>query len=202
MVASQRSGCTVVVVAPTGALKKRGISQVIFKPTELHGACVIEPQRHEDFRGHFARVYCEREFLAHGLETRIAQCSISFNRRRGTLRGLHYQLAPFAEVKLVRCNRGAIFDVIVDLRPESPTFKKHFVAELNEDNGNMLYIPHGFAHGFQTLADNTEVFYQMSQFYSAEHARGVRWNDRAFGIHWPDADRIILERDQSYSDFA
>jgi dTDP-4-dehydrorhamnose 3,5-epimerase len=175
---------------------------VKFRPTELPGAYVIELEKHEDPRGHFARVYCEREFAAHQLEARIVQCSVSFNRRKGTLRGLHYQLAPFAEVKVVRCNRGAILDVIVDLRTESPTFKKHFAVELNEENGSLLYIPKGFAHGFQTLADNTEVFYQMSQFYSPEHARGVRWNDPAFGIRWPDADRTILERDQSYPDFA
>jgi dTDP-4-dehydrorhamnose 3,5-epimerase len=115
---------------------------------------------------------------------------------------MHYQLAPFEEVKVVRCNRGSIYDVIIDLRPESPSYKKWFAAQLDEENGNMLYIPRGFAHGFQTLADDTEVYYQMSQVFSPEHARGVRWNDPAFSIAWPDAYRIILDRDQNYPDFA
>ena len=175
---------------------------MIFQPINLPGAFVIEPERHEDFRGYFARTFCEEEFAAHGLETRIAQCSVSFNRRKGTLRGMHYQVAPFEEVKLVRCNRGAIHDVIVDLRQGSPAFKKHFAIELNEGNGRMLYIPAGFAHGFQTLADNTEIFYQMSQPYSPEHNRGVRWNDSAFSISWPEDERTILKRDQDYPDFA
>jgi dTDP-4-dehydrorhamnose 3,5-epimerase len=175
---------------------------VIFKPTELQGAYVIEPERFQDLRGYFARTFCEKEFAAHGLETRIAQCSISFNRKRGTLRGMHYQLAPFEEVKLVRCNRGAILDVIIDLRRGSASFKEHIAVRLDEQNGRMLYVPIGFAHGFQTLEDDTEVFYQMSQAYSAEHARGVRWNDPTFGIRWPDDDRTILERDQNYPNFA
>jgi dTDP-4-dehydrorhamnose 3,5-epimerase len=174
---------------------------VIFRPTQLAGAYIIEQERHEDFRGHFARTFCEREFAAHQLETRVAQCSVSFNHRKGTLRGMHYQAVPFEEVKVVRCNRGAIYDVIIDLRRESPTFKQYFALELDEHAGSMLYIPVGFAHGFQTLSDDTEVFYQMSQFYSAEHARGVRWNDPAFGIRWPDDERTILGRDQHYPDF-
>jgi dTDP-4-dehydrorhamnose 3,5-epimerase len=175
---------------------------VIFKPTDLPGAYVIEPERKEDFRGYFARTFCEKEFAARNLETRVVQCSVSFSRRKGTLRGMHYQASPFEEVKFVRCHRGAIYDVIVDLRPESPTFKQYFALELDEHNGTMLYIPGGFAHGFQTLTDDAEVFYQMSQFYSAHHARGVRWNDPAFGIRWPDDERTILERDQNYPDFA
>jgi len=175
---------------------------LIFEPTILPGAYVIEPERYEDFRGSFTRVFCQKEFAAAGLEARIAQCNVSFNRRKGTLRGMHYQEAPYQEVKLVRCNRGSVYDVIVDLRRESPTFKRHFALELNEQNGTALYIPTGVAHGFQTLVDDTELSYQMSQFYSVEHARGVRWNDPAFGISWPPDDRTILERDQSYPDFS
>lgn len=175
---------------------------MIFKPTTLSGAYVIAPERHEDSRGHFARTFCAREFAERGLETRIEQCSVSFNLRKGTLRGMHYQAHPFEEVKVVRCNRGAIYDVIIDLRSGSPSFKKHFAIELDENNGEALYIPVGFAHGFQTLSDRTEVFYQMSCSYSAEHARGVRWDDPAFGISWPPDDRTILERDRSYPDFA
>jgi dTDP-4-dehydrorhamnose 3,5-epimerase len=174
---------------------------VIFKPTELPGAYVIEQERHEDSRGHFARTFCEAEFKASGLDTRIVQCSVSFNRRKGTLRGMHYQVPPFEELKLVRCNRGAIYDVIIDLRRDSPTFKKHFAVELDEQNGRMVYVPAGFAHGFQTLEDETEVSYQMSQVYSAEHSRGVRWDDPAFGIRWPDENRTILDRDRNYPDF-
>lgn len=174
---------------------------MIFRPTELPGAYVIEPERHEDVRGYFARTFCEKEFAARGLETRVVQCSVSFNRRRGTVRGMHYQAAPFEEVKLVRCSRGAIYDVIIDLRQDSPTFKKHFAVQLDEQNGKTVYVPGGLAHGFQTLEDDTEVFYQMSQIYSAGHARGVRWNDRAFGIHWPEADSTIVDRDRSYPDF-
>ncbi len=174
---------------------------MIFKPANLRGAYVIEPERRVDFRGYFARTFCEKEFAALGLETRIAQCSVSFSQRKGTLRGMHYQLAPFEEVKVVRCLRGAIFDVIIDLRPESSTFKRYFAAELNDRNGNALYVPIGFAHGFQTLTDNTEVFYQMSQYYSESHARGVRWNDPTFAIAWPKDKRTILKRDQDYPDF-
>jgi len=174
---------------------------VIFKPTNFRGAYVIEPERRADFRGYLARTYCEKEFAALGLETHIAQCSVSFNQRKGTLRGMHYQVAPFEEVKVVRCIRGAIYDVIIDLRPSSSTFKKHFAVELDERNGNALYVPAGFAHGFQTLAGNSEVFYQMSQYYSESHARGVRWNDPAFAIPWPEDARTILERDENYTDF-
>lgn len=174
---------------------------MIFKPADLRGAYVIEPERRDDFRGYFTRTFCEKEFASLGLETRIAQCSVSFSQRKGTLRGMHYQLSPFEEVKVVRCVRGAIFDVIIDLRRDSSTFKKHFAAELNERNGNALYIPAGFAHGFQTLTDNAEVFYQMSQYHSEGHARGVRWNDPAFAIFWPDDERTILERDKNYPDF-
>jgi dTDP-4-dehydrorhamnose 3,5-epimerase len=131
----------------------------------------------------------------------VAQCNVSFNKRKGTLRGMHFQAAPFAEAKLVRCTSGSIYDVIIDLRPFSPTFKQNFAVELSAKNRKMLYIPEEFAHGFQTLEDDTEVFYQMSQSYSAEHARGVRWNDPAFGIEWPAGGRIIIDRDQEYPDF-
>lgn len=174
---------------------------MIFRPTSLQGAYMIEPERTEDNRGYFARTFCEKEFGSRGLETHVAQCSVSFNRRKGTLRGMHYQVTPFEEVKLVRCVRGAIYDVIIDLRRDSSTFKKHLSVELDERNGKALYVPAGFAHGFQTLADDSEVFYQMSQFYSAKHARGVRWNDPAFAIPWPQDMRTILERDQNYPDF-
>jgi dTDP-4-dehydrorhamnose 3,5-epimerase len=174
---------------------------VIFTPTPLAGAFIVEPEPREDARGLFARTWCRRELEAHGLETRIAQCSTSFNKRKGTLRGMHYQAAPLAETKLVRCTRGAMFDVIIDLRPDSPTFTRHTAVTLSAENRTALYVPVGFAHGFQTLEDDTEVFYQISEFYSAEHARGVRWDDPAFGIAWPDDERIITERDRSYPDF-
>ena len=174
---------------------------MIFTETPLPGALVIEPEPREDSRGLFARTWCRREFEAHGLETRIAQCSTSLNKKKGTLRGMHYQLAPFAETKVIRCTRGSIYDVIVDLREDSATFTRYFGLVLTADNRKALYAPVGFAHGFQTLEDDTEVLYQISEFYSAEHARGVRWNDPAFAIQWPDDDRIILDRDQSYPDF-
>jgi len=175
---------------------------VIFTETRLKKAFVIEPERREDDRGYFARTFCRREFEAHGLNPHVEQCNISFNRRKGTLRGMHFQAAPYEEAKLVRCIRGAIYDVIIDLRPESPEFKRHVAVTLSAENGKMLYVPEGFAHGFQTLEDNTEVFYLMSRPYAAECARGVRWNDPAFGIEWPPAQRIILERDQRYPDFS
>ena len=174
---------------------------MIFTETKLAGAFVIELERHADERGFFARTFCQQEFEAHGLNARVAQCNVSFNKRKGTLRGMHYQAAPFAEAKLVRCTAGSIYDVIIDLRPGSATFKRHFAVELSAENHRMLYIPEDFAHGFQTLEDDTEVFYQMAQRYSAEHARGVRWNDPAFGIEWPKGERIIIERDQNYPDF-
>jgi dTDP-4-dehydrorhamnose 3,5-epimerase len=162
---------------------------------------VIDLEKFTDERGFFARTYCEREFNSHKLNSRFVQCNTSFNKLKGTLRGMHFQEAQHGEVKLIRCTRGAIYDVIIDLRPESATFKKYFAAVLSAENGRMLYVPQRFAHGFQTLEDNTEIFYQMSQFYAPEHARGVRWNDPAFGIEWPEGERIILDRDQSYGDF-
>jgi len=175
---------------------------MIFLDTELTGAFVIEPEPICDERGFFARLWCQREFEARGLETRFVQSSISFNRRAGTLRGLHYQARPFEEVKIVRCTSGAIFDAVVDLSPASPTFGKHYSVVLSASNRRMLYVPRGFAHGFQTLEDDTEVTYQMSEFYHPEVARGVRWNDAAFGIDWPQVlHRTITPRDNTYPDF-
>jgi dTDP-4-dehydrorhamnose 3,5-epimerase len=174
---------------------------MIFAETPLKGAYVIDPERLADERGFFARTWCRREFEANGLSPGLAQCNISFNHKRGTLRGMHYQVVPQAEAKLVRCTAGAIHDVIVDLRAGSATLKQWFAVELSAENRRMLYIPEGLAHGFLTLADATEVFYQMSEFYSPECARGVRWNDLAFGIRWPFEASIISERDRTYPDF-
>lgn len=175
---------------------------MIFTETPLKGAYVIDPERLADERGFFARTWCRREFEAHGLDTAFAQCSVSFNRKMGTLRGMHYQAAPHAEQKLVRCTAGIIYDVIVDLRPGSETFRNWFAVELSADNRRMLYIPEGLAHGFLTLADDTEVFYQISEYYVQESARGVRWNDPAFAISWPVHPRIVSQRDSTYADFA
>lgn len=174
---------------------------VIFRETALKGAFVIEPERKEDDRGFFARTWCAEEFASRGLNPRLVQCSISYNKKRGTLRGMHYQVAPFEEAKLVRCTRGAIFDVIIDLRLASATYAKHVSVVLSEANRHMLYIPEGMAHGFQTMEDETEVFYQMSQMFHPESARGVRWDDPSFGIEWPPADRIISVRDRQYAAF-
>jgi dTDP-4-dehydrorhamnose 3,5-epimerase len=174
---------------------------VIFTPTPLAGAFVIEPEPIPDARGLFARTWCQRELEGRGLESRLAQCSTSFNKRKGTLRGMHYQVAPFAETKIVRCTRGSMYDVIIDLRPESPTFTRHFGAVLTADNRKAMYIPTGFAHGFQTLEDDTEALYQISEFYSPDHSRGVRWDDPAFGIAWPPDERMLSERDRGYPDF-
>ena len=166
-----------------------------FLPTGLDGLHVVDIERHCDMRGFFARTWCEREFETAGLETRLVQCSVSFNTRRGTLRGMHFQVAPSEEVKLVRCTSGVIHDVVIDVRPESPTYLQHFAVELSAENRRALYIPGGFAHGFQTLADNTEVLYQMSEFFAPECARGIRWNDPRFSIEWPIADPIIIDRE-------
>lgn len=174
---------------------------MIFKETKLKGAYVIEPERLEDERGFFARTFCKEEFKANGLNPCVAQCNISFNRKKGTLRGMHYQVAPHEETKLVRCTRGAIYDVIIDLRLQSPTFKQWVAVELTEKNHKMLYIPEGFAHGFQTLVDNTEVFYQMSEFYHPVCSKGVRWNDPVFGIEWIYTEAVISMKDQNYPNF-
>jgi len=171
-----------------------------FIETRLKGAFIIEPERLEDERGFFARTFCHEEFEAHGLNHIFMQCNISYNKHKGTLRGMHYQVAPMAEAKLVRCTRGAIYDVIIDLRPESPTYCQWLAEELNAENSKMVYIPEGFAHGFQTLEDDTEVFYQMSEFYSPEHARGVRWDDLVFGIEWPEVEnQVVSKKDSNYS---
>lgn len=170
-----------------------------FAPTPLAGAFLVELERLADERGFFARSYCEDEFRRHGLPPALAQCNVSWNRRRGTLRGLHYQAAPHEEAKLVRCTRGAIWDVIVDLRAGSPTRWRWHAAELNAENRLAFYVPEGFAHGFQTLADDTEVLYQMSEFYHPELARGLRWDDPKLGIRWPLAEAIVSERDRSYA---
>ncbi|HEX3127831.1 MAG TPA: dTDP-4-dehydrorhamnose 3,5-epimerase [Thermoanaerobaculia bacterium] len=170
---------------------------MIFRETPLAGAFVLEAERIEDDRGFFARSYSREEFAAHGLDPDIAQCSISFNHRRGTLRGLHFQTAPFEEVKLVRCTRGSIWDVIVDIRPGSPTRGRNFAVVLSAEARNALYIPRGFAHGFITLEDAAEVFYQISALYSAEHARGYRWDDPTFAIAWPEPATVISERDRN-----
>lgn len=172
-----------------------------FSPTALAGACIIDIEQVPDERGFFARSWCREEFSRHDLNPDLAQCSISFNKKRGTLRGMHYQVAPHEETKVVRCTRGAIHDVILDLRPQSPTFRKWFAVELSADNRRMLYVPAGLAHGFQSLTDDTEVFYQISTPYHPESARGVRWDDPAFGIEWPVAERIISDRDRRYPDF-
>lgn len=169
-----------------------------FTETPLAGAWVIEPEPLHDVRGYFARTWCAREFAEHGLETVVAQRSISFSERRGTLRGMHYQASPHEEVKLVRCLRGAIHDVIIDLRPESATFREHFAVELTEQNHLALYVPKRFAHGYQTLEDRTEVEYQMTEFHHPDAARGLRWDDPAFGIDWPVPDPILKDRDDSY----
>ena len=168
---------------------------MIFTETKLKGAFIINIEPREDERGFFARSWDEDELKKHGLNARLAQCNISFNKKRGTLRGMHYQVAPFAEAKLVRCTMGAIYDVIIDLRPDSPTFRQWISVELSAENHCALYVPENFAHGFQTLADNTEVFYQMTEFYHRECARGVRWNDVAFEIVWPILDAVISEND-------
>jgi dTDP-4-dehydrorhamnose 3,5-epimerase len=175
---------------------------MIFTASSLPGVWLVAPEPQEDVRGFFARTWCEREFAAAGLTARWAQSSVSYNKTKGTLRGLHFQRAPFEEVKLVRCATGAIYDVVVDLRPDSPTFMKHLTVELTRDNRRMLYIPKGCAHGFQTLEDGAEVLYDISEFYAPEHAAGVRWDDRAFGITWPDPNPIISERDRRFPDFA
>lgn len=169
---------------------------MLFSETKLPGAFVVDLERREDERGFFARAWCAQEFEARGLNPHLAQCNLSFNQRRGTVRGMHYQAAPFAEAKLVRCVRGALYDVIIDLRPASSTFKQWAAVELTAENRRALYVPEGLAHGFQTLADDTEVFYQMSEFYHPECARGVRWDEPEVGVEWPITEVVISERDQ------
>lgn len=174
---------------------------MIFKSTNLQGVFELEVEPHADDRGFFARTWCREEFRTQDLNPGLAQCSVSFNHRRGTLRGMHYQSAPHAEAKLVRCTRGSIYDVALDLRPDSATFLRWVAAELTADNRRAFYIPKGCAHGFLTLEDNTEVFYQISELYNPGSARGVRWNDPTFGIAWPAEIAVISERDRTYPDF-
>ena len=172
-----------------------------FHGTKLPGVVEIRIEPKCDERGFFARTWCQKEFESHGLNSKLVQCSVSFNPREGTLRGIHYQAAPFSEAKVVRCTRGAIYDVVLDLRAESPTFKGWIGLELTSENRSMLYVPEGCAHGFLTLEGETEVSYQMSEFYNAESGRGVRWNDPAFQIAWPGRVSLISERDRSYPNF-
>ncbi|MBK9170093.1 MAG: dTDP-4-dehydrorhamnose 3,5-epimerase [Bryobacterales bacterium] len=174
---------------------------MIFTQTKLPGVVEVALDEHADDRGFFARAWCTGEFETHGLPARIVQCNVSFNKRKGTLRGMHYQDIPWQEAKLVRCTSGAIYDVVVDLRPSSATFRSWLGVVLSAENRRMLHIPEGCAHGFLTLEDRTEVFYQMSEFYHPEAARGFRWNDPAFGISWPMEPVVISGRDSTYPDF-
>jgi dTDP-4-dehydrorhamnose 3,5-epimerase len=194
---------------PNAAVKKRlrghnavtAHSTMTFIETTLVGVVEVHLDPQSDERGFFARSWCEEEFASHGLNPRLVQCNVSFNVKKGTLRGMHYQVEPFQEAKLVRCTQGAIYDVAVDLRPQSPTFKRWVATVLSAENRNMLYIPEGCAHGFLTLTDNTEVFYQMSEFYHPESARGVRFDDPAFQLVWSDKIEVISERDRTYPNF-
>ena len=172
---------------------------MIFRETKLKGAFVIEPEKHEDERGFFARAWCQKEFKVHGLNPNIIQANIAFSLHKGILRGMHYQIGPYQEAKLIRCIHGAVFDVIIDLRPGSNTYCEWLGVELTFENPTMLYVPEGFAHGYLTLENNTEVFYMVSQFYVPDSERGVRWNDPAFGIDWPEtADLLISEKDKNW----
>jgi len=174
---------------------------MVFQKIGLKGAYLIDLEKNEDERGFFARSFCEKEFEAHNLKLPIRQSNISYNKKKGTLRGMHYKIAPYEEIKLVSCVRGAIYDVIIDLRLDSSTYCKWFTVELSAKNYTSLYIPEGFAHGFQTLTDDTVVLYQMSEVYHPESEQGVRWDDHAFGIKWPLSVKIISEKDLRYKDF-
>jgi len=171
---------------------------MIFTATKLRGAYLIDIEPHQDERGFFARSWCADEFEKHGLNPRLVQCNISFNKKRGTLRGMHYQAAPFPEAKFVRCTMGAVYDVIIDLQAVSPTFRQWFAIELSAENRRAIYVPEGFAHGFQTLVDETELLYQMSEFFHPECARGVRWDDPTFRIEWPISPPILSDRDSVF----
>lgn len=174
---------------------------MIFRETPLAGCFFAESQPQIDERGFFARVFCRQEFAAQGLHNDFPQCNISFNRRRGTVRGMHYQETPMEEVKIVRCTMGAIYDVVIDLRRESATYLQWHSVELTAENRLMLYIPIGFAHGFQTLCDATEVYYQMGQSFSPKHARGIRHDDPAFSLHWPEPVTVLSPKDAGYPDY-
>ncbi len=172
-----------------------------FTETELAGAYVIDLEQHSDDRGFFARTFCMNEFADHGLKPTIAQCNLSYNHRAGTMRGMHYQLAPAAETKLVRCIRGAIHDVIIDLRPESPTYLQHIGVELSDENRKALYVPELFAHGYQALTDGAEVMYQVTEFYTPGMERGIRYDDARFGIEWPMEVTVISDKDATWDTF-
>lgn len=174
---------------------------MIFTETKLKGAYIIDVKRIEDERGFFGRSFCQKEFEAYGLTNDIRQTNVSYNKKKGTLRGMHMQLAPNEETKLVRCTRGAIYDVIIDMRPDSETYKQWIGVELTADNYRMLFVPEGFAHGFITLEDNTDVTYQVTEFYTPGAEKGVRWNDPAFNIQWPIEPVVISEKDQAHPDF-
>lgn len=175
---------------------------MLFIETEIKGAYILEIEKREDERGFFARSWCRNEFEANGLNPQMVQANISYNRKKGTLRGMHYQQSPYEETKLVRCTKGAIYDVIIDLRPSSPTYARAIGIELTADNYKMLYVPENFAHGFQTMADNCEVVYQVSQFYAPGAENGIRWNDPAFDIHWPLEVRVISEKDRNWPNYS
>ena len=172
-----------------------------FEPTGLAGAWLIRTEPHGDSRGRFGRIYCEREFAAQGLTRPLVQASLSFNRARGTVRGLHFQWPPSREAKLIRCVRSAVFDAIVDLRPDSSTFLRHFTTELTEDNQLSLYVPEGFAHGFQSVRDDSELLYQMTDFYSPELSTGFRFDDPAFAVAWPGPVTEMSDRDRAAEEF-
>ena len=174
---------------------------MIFNETKLKGSYIIDIEKTNDKRGFFARTWDKNIFEQKGLNSNLAQCNISFNKKKGTLRGMHYQIAPYEETKLVRCTRGKIFDVIIDLRQESSTFKQWFGIELSEENHKMIYVPKGFAHGFQTLKNDTEVFYHISEKYIPRYSRGIRWDDKAFKIKWPLKPSIISKKDYIYHSF-
>ena len=173
-----------------------------FTELSLPGAFIIDLEKHGDKRGFFARQFCVREFAEHGLPTTFVQANNSLSVHKHTLRGMHYQLPPAAETKLVRCIHGALLDVIIDLRPASPTFRQHVAETLSADNRRMLLVPKGFAHGFMTLADNTEIFYFMDEFHAPSSERGIRWNDPVFNIQWPATPAVISDKDANYPDFS
>jgi dTDP-4-dehydrorhamnose 3,5-epimerase len=174
---------------------------VIFEPAGLAGAWVLDLEQHADDRGFFARLWCASEFDSRSLSSRLEQCSLSYNHRAGTLRGMHYQAAPREEAKVVRCVRGAIYDVLLDLRPASPTYTRWIARELTADNRRALYVPQGVAHGFQTLTDDAEVLYLIDEVFDPACGRGVRWNDPAFAIDWPAPPALMSDRDRSYPDY-
>jgi len=172
---------------------------MLFTETKLKGAYIIDLERREDPRGFFARVFCQNEFVAHGLKPAIAQANIAFNLKKGTLRGMHFQYPPAAETKVVRCTRGAILDIIVDLRPESPTYLQHITVELDEDNHRALFVPERFAHGYQALRDNTETSYQVGEFYTPKAESGLMYNDPRLGLKWPLPVAVISEKDEKFA---